>query len=238
MTNLSLLPGWAMAPETMAPLRDALLERLPQTSVTCHPLPAIQMSTIEPDMAALAEQLAPGVLIGWSLGGTLAVQLQRRFPERYPTVVTVCSNPCFVSRKDWSEAMPAETFKTFYNDFRDDPDRTLKRFALLVAQGSEQGRRLGKALDWSDADHEQLLHALAMLGVLDNRIVLKRGLHSTLHCLAHGDALVPASVAGPLSQLDDGSQVVVHPESSHALPLEQPLWLAEQIAQFLQDQHD
>lgn len=238
MTDVSLLPGWAMTPDTMAPLRDALLERLPQSSVRCHRIPAIQMSTIEPDIAELADQLPPGVLIGWSLGGTLAVQLQRRFPERYPRVVTVCSNPSFVSRKDWSEAMPAETFKTFYNDFRDDPDRTLKRFALLVTQGSEQGRRLSKSLEWSDADHEQLLHSLAMLGVLDNRIVLKRGLHPTLHCLAHDDALVPASVAGPLSQLDDGSRVVVHPQASHALALEQPLWLAEQIALFLQDQHD
>src|SRR5690606_39805993 len=46
MNRLTLLPGWALAPQTMQPLRAALTERLPDTPVSIQPLPAIQLSKI------------------------------------------------------------------------------------------------------------------------------------------------------------------------------------------------
>ncbi|QJD60446.1 alpha/beta fold hydrolase [Pseudomonas sp. gcc21] len=234
MTNISLLPGWAMSAASMEPLRSALLERLPRSQVQCCDLPALQMSSIETDLAELGEQLPKGVLIGWSLGGVVALQLSRRFPEKFRAVVTIASNPCFVTRRDWAEAMPADTFKTFYADYRDEPDKTLKRFALLVTQGSNQPKALSRSMQWDDADHEQRLHALAILGVLDSRAILRRSVLPTLHCLGAQDALVPAAVEAALKELNDYSHVAVHPGAGHALPLEQPLWLAEQIAEFLQ----
>lgn len=238
MPEISLLPGWAMAPENMHPLREALLERMPGRQFSCHALPALQLSSMEPDLAALAEALPAGVLVGWSLGGMLALQLQRRYPERFSAVVTIASNACFVTRPDWQAAMPSETFKQFYADMRSEPARTLKRFALLVTQGSAQRRELGKALKWDQADPEQRLHGLALLGVLDNRASLARSAAPVLHCLGGNDALVPVQVADPLRQLTDSTGapavVVVHPDASHALPLEQPLWLAGQIADFLE----
>ena len=234
MTNISLLPGWAMSAASMDPLRSALLERLPRAQVECRDLPALQMSSIETNLAELGEQLPQGVLVGWSLGGVVALQLLRRFPEKFRAVVTIASNPCFVTRRDWSEAMPADTFKTFYADYRDEPEKTLKRFALLVTQGSKQGRAMSTSMPWDDADHEQRLHALAILGVLDSRAILRRSELPTLHCVGAQDALIPATVEGALKELDNHSRVAVHPDASHALPLEQPLWLAEQIAEFLQ----
>lgn len=238
MIDISLLPGWAMAAQTMQPLRDALLAQLPDSRVECHPLPAIQLSSMEPDLAALAERLNPGILVGWSLGGMLAIQLQRRFPERFSAVVTIASNACFVARPDWPAAMPSDTFKQFYADMRSEPDKTLKRFALLVTQGSAQRRSLGKALQWDDADWQRRLHGLAVLAVLDNRVPLSRSASPVLHCLAGKDALVPVAAGESLSGLamSSGSpaRVVVHPDASHALPLEQPHWLAEQIAAFLE----
>src|SRR5690606_28230211 len=141
MKHLSVLPGWALAPQAMQPLRAALTERLPDTPVSIQPLPAIQLSSLETDLSSLAQQIKPGVLIGWSLGGMLAVQLHRRFPEHFPQVVTLAANACFVERKSWADAMPTDTFKAFYNDYRDTPEKTLKRFALLVTQGSPHARQ-------------------------------------------------------------------------------------------------
>ncbi|WP_339843697.1 alpha/beta fold hydrolase [uncultured Halopseudomonas sp.] len=238
MTDISLLPGWAMAPETMQPLCEALLERLPSRHVQSYPLPLIQLSSMEPDLAAMAELLRPGVLVGWSLGGMLAVQLHRRFPERFPAVVTIASNACFAARPDWTTAMPSSTFKQFYADMRSEPEKTLKRFALLVTQGSEQRRSLGKRLAWDQADYEQRLNGLALLAVLDNRVPLSRSTAPMLHCLGGNDALVPIDAAVALERLAETAvaqtRVVVHPDASHAIVLEQPLWLAEQIAGFLE----
>lgn len=237
MNHLTLLPGWALAPQTMQPLRAALTERLPDTPVSIQPLPVIQLSSLEADLSSLAQQLKPGVLVGWSLGGMLAVQLHRRFPEHFPRVITLAANACFVERKTWPVAMPTDDFKAFYNDYREAPEKTLKRFGLLITQGSDQARQLARDLVWDDLDPAQRLHALAVLGILDNRVALGRPTQPILHCLGARDALVPAGAAPSIADLHESSKVVVHPSAGHALTLEQPLWLAEEIAGWLEAQH-
>ena len=233
MNSINLLPGWALSAANMAPLQLALQSSLPAFTVYNHELPPMQMSSLETDLEQLAASLEPGWLMGWSLGGTLAVQLLRRFPERFCGAVTIASNACFAARADWPEAMPADAFKAFFSDAREKPERILKRFALLACQGSEDARELTKQLQWSDADPLQRLNHLALLGVLDNRIHLRRATQSILHCLAAQDALVPASVAAELQALNLQARVRVHPEASHALPLEQPEWVAQQIAEWV-----
>lgn len=232
MTDLTLFPGWSLAATSLDPLRAALASRLPQARVRTAELPVLSLATLEQDLCALANATPPGILVGWSLGGMLAVQLMRRFPDRFAAVVTVCSNACFVVREDWPQAMARETFKQFYNDYRYQSDKAHKRFSLLVTQGSEQGRQLSRSLAWDERDPEQRLHTLAVLGILDNRVALRDATQPLLHCLGGRDALVPAAAAEPLAA--SGSTVIVHPQASHALPVEQPTWLAEQIAAFVE----
>src|SRR5690606_39988926 len=92
MKPITLLPGWAMAADTMEPLCEALQALLPEVREAIEPLPAIQLSSLETDLSSLAQRIEPGVLVGWSLGGMLAVQLNRRFPEHFPAVATLASN--------------------------------------------------------------------------------------------------------------------------------------------------
>ena len=238
MKHITLLPGWAMAADNLQPLAEALRQRLPEMQVHIQPLPAIQLSSLETDLSSLAQQLKPGVLVGWSLGGMLAVQLHRRFPEHFGRVATLASNACFVERSDWLPAMTTETFKLFYQNYRDDPDKTLSRFALLVTQGSAQARQLVRSLQWDDLSAEQRLHALAVLGMLDNRSTL-RGLNEPmLHCFGAQDALVPVAAAEAIAALHPASRVAISYQASHALPLEQPDWLAAEIAGWLEPEHD
>ncbi len=236
--DMTLLPGWALDAASLQPLRQALSSVLPSAQIDLANLPALRMAELEPGLSQWAEQLRPGVLVGWSLGGMLALQLQRRFPERFPAVITLASNACFVQRKDWPAAMPAATWKAFYAEFCDQPEKTLKRFALLVTQGSEDARALARALPWDRHSTEQRLHLLALLGVLDNRAFLARANAPVLHCLGAGDALVPVAAAEGLQALAPSARIRQHPEASHALALEQPVWVAEQIATFLESLHD
>ncbi|MCL5041654.1 MAG: transporter, partial [Gammaproteobacteria bacterium] len=84
--NITLLPGWALDAASLQPLRQALSDALPGAQIDLANLPALRMAELEPGLSQWAEQLRPGVLVGWSLGGMLALQLQRRFPERFPAV--------------------------------------------------------------------------------------------------------------------------------------------------------
>lgn len=232
-SSINLLPGWALSAVNLQPLQLALQRSLPQFSVHGHELPAMQMSNLETDLEQLSAALEPGWLVGWSLGGVLAVQLLRRYPERFCGVVTIASNACFAARADWPEAMPADTFKAFFSDAREKPEKTLKRFALLVCQGSANARDLARNLHLSDADPLQRLNHLALLGVLDNRIHLNRATQPMLHCLAGQDALVPSTVVPALQALNPQARIRLHPDASHALPLEQPEWLAQQIVEWI-----
>ncbi|TVP89101.1 MAG: alpha/beta fold hydrolase [Pseudomonadaceae bacterium] len=233
-TGITLLPGWALDAASMQPLRQALSAALPGATIALANLPALRMAELEPGLTEWAEQLQPGLLVGWSLGGMLALQLQRRFPERFPAVVTLASNACFVQRKDWLPAMPAATWKQFYADFCDQPEKTLKRFALLVSQGSEDARALARALPWDQHNIEQRLHLLALLGVLDNRAFLKRATAPVLHCLGAADALVPADAVEALRTLDPAARICQHPAAGHALALDQPDWVAAHIVEFME----
>lgn len=238
MKHINLLSGWAMAAANLQPLREALRERLPGLSVDVHPLPAIQLSSLETDLSSLAQQLKPGVLVGWSLGGMLAMQLHRRFPEHFVRVATIASNMCFVERADWTPAMATETFKTFYQNYRSDPEKTLSRFALLVSQGSPQARQLIRTLQWDGLTAEQRLHGLAILGMLDNRGAARGSLQPMLHCFGVQDALVPVAAAEAVVDLDPSARVAISYQAGHALPLEQPQWLAAQIAGWLEPSDD
>ena len=234
MKNITLLPGWGLAADSMQPLQEALLQQLPQANVEIQPLPAIQLSSLETDLSSFAQQLKPGVLVGWSLGGMLAVQLNRRFPEHFPRVATLASNACFVERRDWSAAMPTDTFKQFYQNYRDEAEKAQKRFALLVTQGSPQARQLARELQWDALSAEQRLHGLAVLGMLDNRVALRSPLQPMLHCFAAQDALVPVAAAEAVGALHGSSRIAISYQASHALPLEQPQWLATEIADWLE----
>lgn len=236
MTTMTLLPGWAMSTTILQPLAAALSESLPDATVNLTALPAIQLSSLETDLSSLAQQLTPGLLIGWSLGGMLAVQLHRRFPEHFPRVITLASNACFVERNDWPHAMARTDFKAFYQSYREEPQKTLKRFALLATQGGPHARQRAKDMPWDALDDEQRLHALAVLGMLDNRVALRQPMAPLLHFLGENDALVPVAAAASLAQVHGDSTVKIHPTASHMLPLEQPLWLAAEITHWLEKQ--
>ena len=63
MSNFTLLSGWALAASNLLPLQRALQERLPALNVKVAELPPdLQMSTLEPNLSALAEALPAGWL--------------------------------------------------------------------------------------------------------------------------------------------------------------------------------
>src|SRR5690606_15157092 len=119
MKPITLLPGWAMATDTMEPLREALQALLPEVRVAIEPLPAIQLSSSGTSPGSPAPAFAPGVLARWFPGGVLGRQADRPFPPQFPAVATLASNACFVERRDWPTAMTTDTFRSFYQGYRE-----------------------------------------------------------------------------------------------------------------------
>lgn len=239
MHRLILLPGWGLGPAALQPLVDALNGLGLPTELA--ELPALTSSDPEAWLNELDARLpADCWLGGWSLGGMLAAALAARRGARCRGLLTLASNACFVARAGWPSAMDEETFAAFRAGCASDAAATLKRFAMLCAQGCSEARALGRQLQQGlpAQDAAQLLAGLDVLAVLDNRAALASFAGPQLHLLAEGDALVPAAAAAALLALLPAGEVDVLEGSGHALVLEQPQALAALLAEFIREAGD
>ncbi|MFC5699598.1 alpha/beta fold hydrolase [Pseudomonas sp. GCM10022186] len=237
--RLILLPGWAIGPAALEPLREALLDRAPHLAVEVAPLPALdQVGAWLDELDARLPQ--DSWLAGWSLGGMLAAQLAARRGDACRGLVGLCSNTSFRDRDDWPCAMSQEIFAAFHEACRLDPAQTLKRFTMLVAQGARDARTLARQLQVTQVPTEpRVLEAgLRLLDVLDTRAALQGFGGPQLHLFAGRDALVPAAAADALLNWLPDVEVQVVADASHGLPLERPEEVAAAILAFMREGED
>ncbi len=224
---LALLPGWAMPHAAWGLMIDALRQQFhvialdwPGADAEAHQLDAL--------LDGLASQLpARCHLLGWSLGGMLAVQYAARHPERVGGLATVASNACFVAAEGWPQAMHPVQFHAFAQDVRRSPETALRRFTGFQAKGDDNERELLRQL--RDVQARQptptpaVLNAgLALLGGLDNRAALRALQLPQLHVLGERDNLVPVACAEALAALNPAARIEVVPGAAHAPFLADP----------------
>ncbi len=89
---------------------------------------------------------APAIWLGWSLGGLIALDAARRYPQQVTRLVLVGATPKFVQAPDWPQAMTAETFAGFADSLTQDYRATLLRFLSLQVGGNDAARALLKPL--------------------------------------------------------------------------------------------
>ncbi|MGP0172200.1 alpha/beta fold hydrolase [Pseudomonas sp. NCHU5208] len=233
-----LLPGWGLDGALLQPLAEALGDTL---QVAIAPLP--RLTTADP--GAWLDELDARLpsdcwLAGWSLGGMLASALAARRGARCRGLIGLASNACFVASEAWPTAMLAETHAVFQQGCEANPAATLKRFAMLCAQGAADARGLSRQLQahlQSNAD-EHLLAGLEVLARLDNRSALASYSGPQLHLLAEQDALVPAAAGEALLALLPAGEVDVLEGCSHAFVLEQAASVAALMLDFIREAAD
>lgn len=197
--ELVLLHGWASDSDIWRPLLPALRQQFSVTLVDlpgCGRSPALATANIDTVIDALLAVLpASAVIVGWSLGGMIASELARRYPERVAAVVRVASNTRFVATVDWPHAMPAETFEHFYRDFMATPQKTLRRFKVLQLQGDARARSLRRQMSAEVADAGAQRWGLDCLRELDQRQLVAELTCPVMNIYGDGDALLPVAAA-------------------------------------------
>ncbi len=181
----------------------------------------------------------PALWLGWSLGGIVAMELARSRPQLVRGVITVASNPCFVQQDNYPSGMPAETFASFGEELRQDWQKTLNRFVMLMAQGSQQPKHVIRQLKSVLSLYRQcpptgLVPALELLN-RDYRALFGAVECPRLHLLAESDALVPAAVVDQPALTGCGEIVS---DCSHLPFLDQPEAMAARIVDFHEELAD
>ncbi|WP_425914009.1 alpha/beta fold hydrolase [Pseudomonas sp. GWSMS-1] len=235
--QLILLPGWGLGTAPLQPLVDALRGLDPHLHVAIEPLPPLDSSDPADWLDELDARLPQDAWLGgWSLGGMLAAELAARRGERCRGVLTLASNLRFVAEPSWPSAMLGETFAGFRQGCAANTVATVKRFALLCAQGAADARGLSRQL-LAAAPLSQpatLLAGLDVLAALDTRVALQTFVGPQLHLFAGADALVPAAVAQALLAELKHVEIGLIEHASHAFVLERPDAIAAAIQGFLQ----
>ncbi|MDO6748231.1 malonyl-ACP O-methyltransferase BioC [Gilvimarinus sp. 1_MG-2023] len=237
-----LLHGWGFSAASMAPLIEPLRQ---VRDVWCVDLPgfgdqpSLESFDVDSLMGFLAECLpVKACLVGWSLGGVLALTYAERFPARVDAVVSLAVNGKFVASADWPEAMERKVNRLFSHGFAAEPTATLKRFCGLVAQGSwderARLRSLRALMQLPESGQLPSWRAgLELLSKSDLRLVLHNLNLPCLHILAEGDGLVPASAQQDLGGLNRLHRVECVADAGHAVHWDQSAYVAQLITAFL-----
>ena len=112
---------------------------------------------------------APVILVGWSLGGTIAIRYAQQYPQYINGVITLATNVSFVQTEAWDAAMTAAQFEKFCQGIQHNSAVTLQQFALMCGLGSPsrkaQSKWLQRAYEQNntDTDHQRLQALLRLL---------------------------------------------------------------------------
>lgn len=245
---LVLLHGWAMSPAAWAPLQ-AQLGALPTLTPALPGHGAGAPRPQAPGLAGWADALAAtlpqgaagAIVVGWSLGGLLALELAHRHPERVARLVLIGASARFVADEAGSPGLGAEVVEGFRRGFATDPGATLKRFIALQCLGEADRRRTQQAVGAAlapDADRfppdPVLADGLAILADSDLRPQLGEIRPPCLIVHGENDALMPLAAAQALAAALPAAELRVLAGSGHALPLSRPADCARLIGAFLQ----
>lgn len=221
-TACLLIPGWGVTSDIFEWLLPALSQDfcVYRADVESYVDMASAASPVAVSAQLLAEKMAetieqPCWIIGWSLGGNIALQLAADFPEKVLGLCIIASSPSFVARDHWPHAMAEETFNHFAQGIIKTPKKTLKRFDLLQCQGDDEHKNLAHALgeyrkqQYSavDMDANELAAGLQLLADFDQVSILPQIQQPLLFCLGEEDALIHSVIKAPLEAIAREAQI-------------------------------
>jgi len=241
--NLILLHGWGMHSAVWQPLIKKLSQSFKLYLVD---LPGMGFSRpIEPYhlhavSEKISEMLPPNAdVVGWSLGGQVAMRLALDHAHVLRRLVLVGSTPCFVNKADWDIGMTAETFSGFAANVNADYHKTMSQFLTLQSMGADDARATVKLLRKKFIERpvpssQVLQKALDILLDTDLRPEIAAIRQPTL--LVHGDrdSLAPVQAAHWMMQHLPQGYLRVIAGASHAPFLSNPAQFVDALIEFLE----
>jgi len=145
--QIVLIHGWAMNSAVWDELMDELAFSLPVVALDLPGYGQSAMLDKEYNLKNLAQAVEPvltlakrSIVLGWSLGGLVAMELATHFPKKIQQLILVGSSPRFVQAEDWPYAVEKEIFHQFANSLKQDINKTINRFMVLQMLGSASAK--------------------------------------------------------------------------------------------------
>mgnify|MGYP001574075275 CR=1 FL=1 len=186
----------------------------------------------------VAQQLPDNaMLLGWSLGGQVAMRAALDHPHKIQSLILLSSTPKFVAASDWERGMAAADLEAFGTALLVDPQATLLRFLSLQTRGVPEQKILLQHLRQTmlaapQACVEALSSGLNILQQTDLRDELPQLAQPTL--VLHGalDTLTPPTAGAWLAETLPAAQHIEFARAAHAPHLSHAEDVATAIGRF------
>ena len=86
-------------------------------------------------------------IMGWSLGGIIALRYYEKYPKNVTRLFLVASTPCFINTKNWNLGVEESLLNKFYDQLVVSWSKTLSQFFMLQLIGSNNRREVMKLLN-------------------------------------------------------------------------------------------
>jgi pimeloyl-[acyl-carrier protein] methyl ester esterase len=157
-------------------------------------------------------------LIGWSLGGLVALQLALT-EKNFEKIYVIGGTPCFVAENNWP-GMPKITFNNFAAQVEENEVVGFDVFAYLNVQGTNNDKELYKKLKCmmkKIPDKQTLINGLKILAESDLRNDLKKITCPMEFILAENDRITNIGIADELPLYSDKIKVTTLKNTNHAM---------------------
>ena len=212
------LHGWGLNNAMWAQTAQAMQE---SAEIHCIDLPGHGKSTLEDDckrpkigllqhgidrLAAVISSIEkPVTLMGWSLGGHVAMHFAMQHPALLSNLILVSATPCFGKRGDWPHAMAQKSLTDFSQRLQTNQAATIRSFLCLQMLNLPNAKNVAQTLAAQLAAHGEA-----------SAEALKIWL----------DVLRQSDVRGEISRLEDVPLMIVQGGRDMLVPIACGDWLS------------
>jgi pimeloyl-[acyl-carrier protein] methyl ester esterase len=230
---LCLLHGWALNSHVWDQVTESLQQHyqvnqidLPGHGKSSPPASGeYTLDSLTAEISKLMEQNT--TLVGWSLGGLIAMNIAARHPGLVKKLILVASSPQFTASSDWDHAVGKSVFDGFSTDLGKNYRKTILRFLAIQTLGCEQNkpaiRKLREKVFINGEPHlDSLEKGLRILKNSNLRQTIATIRCPTLIILGEKDTLVPKESGLDTQSLISNSQLSIVTGAGHAPFLSHP----------------
>jgi pimeloyl-[acyl-carrier protein] methyl ester esterase len=242
---LLMIHGWGVNSEIWISLVDELKFF---ASVYVLDLPGMGgSSSITPyTLDNLAKEIKANVtikkcsILGWSLGGQVAMKLAIRIPEFVEKLILMSTTPCFVEKKDWLYGVNKQFFLNFEMEAKENLNNALMKFFLIQTRDIDDSKNMmrflkNKFIELRDENKSGMQSALNILKTTDLRNEVKKIDKPTLIITGDKDRLTSSKASIWLYEKIKGATLKQIKGANHMPFISHSEIMTESVKKFLQN---
>jgi len=213
LKEIVCLSGWAQKPSSL----ESIFDDREFFDVSVSSYNYLKHSSIENFFEAFSRKYQKlDCLVGWSLGGQLAVRLIAKKIIKPKLLVLIAPPFQFVKNSHIKAAMPHSSYQEFLENFKKSPDAALKKFSILAILNDANAKIIIDNLALEDASSKSLVYWLEELGRFSCFDINFENFPETLYFHGSGDMIVYPSQKDYFKERISSFTEVVVEKAGHA----------------------